>query len=280
MRKKFSLIFLLYFGSFYSSADEIATTEQTFIVSFGVHNGPPFAIIDNNDLVGGIIKDVIDELANELNIIVSYVKVPRKRQAFYLNQGSVHAIVVSNPKWLANSEDIQWSEPLFTDQDILVFRRSPVGTQTALTSEELMSQGLKPNDIADVDDMSGMTVGTIRGYAYPKLDPLFATQELKRSDVGNIDLNFIRLEKGWIDTFVGSKVLIQHYLKLMAEPEHFQLSTFSVSEHNIQTALSANSPVSSASYNRVLQRLKDDGIIDAILKKYKINTQAEGNNKK
>ncbi len=232
------------------SAFEANKPEQTFIVSFGVHNGPPFALIEGDRLVGGIIKDVAEEIANELNIIVSYVKVPRKRQENYLSKGIVHANLVSNPQWLKKRELLNWSEPLFFDQDVLVFQQSKAKSK--------------------LSEVANMTVGTIRGYTYPNIEKYFARGDMLRSDVGNIELNFIRLEKGWIDTFVGSNLLIQNSLKNMAHPELFEVSPFSISEHGIYAALSPNSPVSIAQFNQVLIRLKKHGVIDAILNKYKI----------
>ena len=113
-----------------------------------------------------------------------------------------------------------------------------------------------------------MTVGTIQGYFYPTLETLFAEKILMRSDVNSLDLNFNRLSKGWIDSFVDSDIMIQYLLKSVDEPEQFKIASLVISEHDIQTALSTQSSVSLAKFNQALAALKETGSIDKILQKY------------
>lgn len=229
----------------------VAYDETEFKVSFGSQNAPPYAIIENNELVGGIIRDIVLEIAAELNINVSFHYIPKKRTSGYLMTNKIHAVIISNPKWLEQSERFSWSIPLFKEQDVLVLNQSML-------------------DIQNFDDLLGKTFGTIRGYYYPTIDSLFETDQIQRSDVSHLNLNFTRLEKGWIDAVVDSKILIDYYFSQHPE-HHFKLASLVVSEHNVHTAISPQSPVSVEQFNLAFEKLKQHGVIDAILNKYRLD---------
>jgi polar amino acid transport system substrate-binding protein len=244
---KFILFFLLCVAFPTSSQDKLI-----FKVSFGEHNNPPYAIIENGKLVSGIIKNIIDAMSAELNVDIEYIYTPRKREERYLQNHKIDITVISNPSWLENSEQYLWSNPLFLEKDILVTVRE---------------KHLKINGLADLEQM---TIGTILGYSYPVLDKLFLENKLMRSDVNRLNLNFHRLSKGWIDSFVDSNILIQYHLRNIPSPEQYEIQNFIVSEHNIQAALSVHSSVTLVQFNQALASLKAAGIINGILVKYQV----------
>lgn len=224
--------------------------KAVFKVSFGEHNYPPYAIIEKGRLVSGIIKDINDAITEKLSVDIEYVYLPRKRQVRALFSEKIDAIAISNPNWVEDKTKFLWSEPLFVEYNILV-----TAQKNNLT-------------INKFSDLKGMTVGTLRGYFYPTLEKAFAQKQLLRSDVSRLDLNFSRLSKGWIDSFVDSHITINYHLQRIEQPEQYKISSLVISEHNIHSALSANSNVSVKQYNKTLIALKKAGVIDDILKKY------------
>lgn len=105
-----------------SSSLHIWADDSVLVASFGAHNAEPYTVIETNQLVGGIIKDITDELVDELDIEVSYIQTPRKRIERYLDFGVIHLVLISNPDWLPKDKQYQRSIPIFQDQDVLVIK--------------------------------------------------------------------------------------------------------------------------------------------------------------
>jgi len=229
-------------------------SNKVFVVSYGANDAPPYAMTKHGKLSAGIIKDIFDRIAEELNIAVRYVQTPRKRAELYLHNERINAIAISNPQWLTDGHLIQWSTAIFAEQDWLI-------TQTK-----------KHKKIKTIADMQGMVIGTTRGYVYPKLTYYFANKLILRSDAKDIQANFQRLQLGRLDGFIDSNILINYYLQQFytdkKQQTQFTVEKVKISQHFIHTALSANSPVSASEFNQALTKLKSAGIISAILKKY------------
>ncbi|WP_076410515.1 ABC transporter substrate-binding protein [Shewanella sp. UCD-KL12] len=222
--------------------------ETPLIVSYGAHNSEPYAVLEVNQLVGGIIKEITDELADELDVDLVYVQTPRKRIERYLDTGTVHLVLISNPEWLTQGKQYQWSMPIFQDQDILVVKNNNL------------------KQLEKVEDLKGMNLGTNRGYVYPAIEPMFAKGEVSRSDVRSITSNIARLELDRIDGFIDSKVLI-HY-EMQRKTHELQLTELVVSEHNIHAALSHHAPITIEALNEALAQLQSRGVIEAVLSRY------------
>lgn len=229
-----------------------ANTKDTLIVSYGDHNAAPYAIEEGETLHSGIIKDIASEIADELDINISFFKTPRKRTERYLENDTVHLVLISNPVWLDNSDKLQWSETVFIERDIIV---------TRATNNQKYRK---------IEDLKGMIIGTIRGFSYPNLQPFFDKEYFIRYDVSNLQVNFIRLELDRIDALVDADVAINYHLLTNKNDKDFRVSPLVVSKHNIQAALSPNSPVSIHDFNKALNKLKEQGVIAAILKKYQV----------
>ncbi|WP_185976887.1 hypothetical protein [Shewanella psychropiezotolerans] len=48
------------------------------MASFGAHNAEQYTVMETNQLVEGIIKDIAGELVDKLDIEVLYIQTPRK----------------------------------------------------------------------------------------------------------------------------------------------------------------------------------------------------------
>ncbi len=230
-----------------------ADNKTTLVIGYGDHDSTPYAIEKGEQLSAGIIKDIATELSGELDIAITFVKTPRKRTERYLENKTIDLILISNPAWLSNSEKLQWSDTIFIEKDIMVVKAD------------------NPNSYQNLTDFRGMTIGTIRGYTYPNLQPFFDRDSFVRYDVSNLSVNFIRLELDRIDAFVDADILINYQLKQKKNPQIFKVLPLTVSQQNIQAALSPNAPITIAQFNQALKKLKDQGVIAAILKKYHID---------
>ncbi|AQS36890.1 periplasmic component of amino acid ABC-type transporter/signal transduction system [Shewanella psychrophila] len=228
-------------------AEEVS--KPTLIVTYGSHNAEPYAITESNQLVAGIIKDISDEIADELDINVTYIETPRKRVERYLTSGEVHFTPISNPKWLTPNEAYRWSQPLFIEQDRLWVLKT------------------SPKVIEEVEELFGKVVGTIRNFIYPTLTQYFEQKQIYRSDVREMPSNIARLQLKRIDGFIGSRTLVMFELTRQQDSA-IALSPLVISEHNIHGVLSNKAPITLAELNNAIGKLNSRGVIDGIIEKY------------
>ena len=239
---------ILFFA--FTSTLVLSDSKTKLIIGYGDHDAAPYAIERAEQLYDGIIRDIITEISDELDISVSYIKTPRKRIERYLENNTIHLVLISNPAWLSNSEKLQWSDTLFIEKDKIVIRAD------------------NPKSYQEILDLKGMIIGTIRGYKYPTLQPFFDTKHFTRYDVSNLYVNLIRLELNRIDALVDANILINYQLKQVKNANAFKVLALTVSQHKIQAALSPNAPITMTQFNQALKKLKDQGVIAAILRKY------------
>lgn len=246
------LIYMLYLMPFiiFSKNGEKGITE--LVIGYGDHNAPPYAIERSEKLNAGIIKDIATEISVELDIGITFVKTPRKRIERYLENNTIHLILISNPAWLSNSDKLHWSDTIFIERDKIVVRAD------------------NPNNYQQTSDLKGMIIGTIRGYQYPTLQPLFYSNQLIRYDVNNLNVNFIRLALKRVDALVDAETLINYQFKTSKNPQDFKALPFIVSQQKIKAALSPKAPITIVQLNRVLNKLKKEGVIAAIFEKYQL----------
>ncbi len=230
----------------------IPSYSQTLKILFDRANAKPYTFVEKDQLVGGIIKDIGDVLANELSIKVEYIKVPRKRYDQFLILGLVHTILIANPSWFPSSEQHDWTTPLFMEADVL------------------MLSSRKKFTINSFDDLKGKTVGCIRGFHYPaELQNKFDSQEVIRHDVDTLEQNLVKLELGRIDCLINSNILVEYYLKEHNGHDQFVIATKIVSKWNIQALVSKKSPVTFNRINKAIEKMKKSGMLTKIIDKYK-----------
>ena len=232
-----------------------AENKPKLIIGYGDHDAAPYAIEKGEQLTDGIIKDIVTEIADELDFSVTYMKTPRKRIERYLENNTVHIVLITNPAWLANSDKLQWSETLFIERNQMVVRAD------------------QPAKLETLADFRGMIIGTIRGYKYSTLQPYFDKEYFVRYDVSNLQVNFIRLELNRVDAFVDADILINYHLQLSKNKQVYKVLPLIVSQHSIQAALSPEAPITLQQFNQALNKLKQQGVIAAILEKYQVAAQ-------
>ena len=224
---------------------------EILIVAFGSYHAEPYAFVKGKQLVGGVIKDVMDELGKELGIEVDYKSTPKKRIEDALGSGKMHVAAISNPAWVKDSEQYHWSIPLFQESS-----RFLVSAKLAFP-------------ITTFEDLHGKRLGTILGYYYPELMEKFESKAILRDDAIRIETNFKRLQAGRIDALIDSDILIAYHLKKHNAYQQFVIAEKVVSTHDIQSAVSKQTPISIDRINTTLQEMKDSGKITEILEKYK-----------
>jgi polar amino acid transport system substrate-binding protein len=114
--------------------------------------GEPWLMRSGSRVLGGILPDLMTAIAAEMGTTPHFEMLPAKRVEAALADGSVDLQCLMAPAWWANKPPhLHWSVPVLPLRDVLV--TAPDGPPTMQAFE----QGGR------------WTVGTVRGYVYPKL---------------------------------------------------------------------------------------------------------------
>jgi len=220
-------------------------------VAYSASHSEPYSFTYKGQITTGIIKDLMDALAEQLGTQAEYLLLPRKRIPQYLLQGKADIKVIANPAWEPQPDKFLWSVPLFTETQILVLPNNP-----ALSKE------------VRLDSLPGDRIGTILGYSYPILGPYFQEGSLQRIDSRELELSFKMLMAGRLDALVSSEILVRHYLKTQGSSLNYRLVMGLLPSYEIQLMISQNTRFSLEEINRAVQHLKNSGKIRETLNKY------------
>lgn len=141
----------------------------------------------------GIMADVLTAACRPLGIAVAVRHYPEKRCMMLLEQGIVHVYTKAIP-WVEAPERFHWSTGVVVSQDTLLFpAEEPVRTQP-------------------LSNLHGLRIGTVLGYIYPALEPLFASGAVQRDDAPDVHGQIHKLLHGRTDAAVVNKLVAQWVL--------------------------------------------------------------------
>ncbi|MDM5181792.1 transporter substrate-binding domain-containing protein [Massilia sp. DJPM01] len=216
---------------------------------FGVSTGSamPMTRFQHDELTGGLLKDVGDALARELNLRPRYLTLPRKRVEVALASGTVDLLCDLRPEWL-DSKRWQWSDTVFSNKQIIVGR-------------------IDTAPLAVLRQLAGKRTGTITGYRYPALERELGPQFV-RDDTTSDDLNLRKLLRRRFDYMLTNSLYYDYQRR--AHPERARLSRAALVVEPFDTycALPPGAKLTLAQVNRALLALRKNGRMQAILESY------------
>lgn len=235
-------IYILFYLSF-------CTLEaETIKVSYDYHNVPPYAIIEDGILTGGLIWDIFEELKSRIDIKIVYIRVPRVRQVEKLLEGSIDVLSITNPLWLGDKAYMAyWSPKLFSQKAIFFYRSN------------------SNININYINDLYGLRIGCIRGYHYGNLSPYFETGSIIKVSNSNLDNNLKMLNAGRLDAILDSEILLRYRVKDLS---NYKISSYIPLTNDIYFAYSPIGHINRELLNREIQKLVDEGFIENLLDKY------------
>ncbi|WP_332855386.1 substrate-binding periplasmic protein [Duganella sp. S19_KUP01_CR8] len=203
-------------------------------------------------LAGGITKDWQDALARELGRTPAYVLLPRKRQDMAVVQKLVDLRCFVSPDWLT-SEQVElydWPAPFFDVEERLV---GPLNGKSA----------------ESIDELSGVRIGTVLGYNYRNLEPLFADGRAKRDDASNETSSLLKQVAGRTDFMVMRSLDFEYQLKTDPTLKKLRLTPVVISHFAMYCARPKYSSVSLRDLNNAQTRLLNAGVLERILASYR-----------
>jgi polar amino acid transport system substrate-binding protein len=209
----------------------------------------PMVELDRGRPVQGILYDIMLSLATQIGVPAEFHVLPRARVQSAMEHGEVDVRCFVSQSWLPNqSGDYIWSIPLFTQRDLLISRRD---LPTSIAPENLPRQ----------------TLGTVLGYVYPTLQPLFDADRLQREDARNQDQVLDKLVAGRYRYAVSNQWTLDWFNQRL--PAEQQLQAVAVLQEQRVGCYVRNDPqVPVQRILRTLLRMQMSGEIDDIIGLY------------
>lgn len=224
---------------------------NNLIFSFWSNASAPFAIVQHGQLQGGIIQELAIELGKRAGFRPKFQHVPVKRIEELLRNGGIHVDCVTNPMWKESPEIYTWSPILFNGADRFIVRKN---------------SSLK---IDTFDDLRGKSIGVYNGYIYnPQITSMFNSGQAKAVQVIDISHGIQLVELARLDTLIDFGVLLKYEIKSKKLNDQLTLANLHADDYTLHCAYSPHIPMDTDQLNLHLQNMKEEGVIESILRKY------------
>ncbi len=229
-----------------------AATVGDKIIKFNMSQDgyPPYMIL--GDKPGGIMFDVLDVIAKKKGYTIKIFNIPRKRVQIMLQTGEIDA----SPRaveWTKNPFVFLFTEPVVASRDVIV------------------SSSKKPLKFESIEDLFGKNLRTRLGYKYPELEPHFSSKKITRLDdlhefevLRKIRTVPLRFDGGIINELVARWIIKENNWK-----NEFTFSDKDVGNFGYRIMFSSKWYFFIKDFNAELHKMKQQGMIQAIVEKYR-----------
>lgn len=209
----------------------------------------PMVQLEHGRPTQGILYDVMLSLATQVGVPAEFHVLPRSRVQTAMEHGEVDVRCYAAQSWLPNqSGDYLWSIPLWSQPDLLISRPA---AQTSVSAASLPQQA----------------IGTVLGYSYPTLQPLFDADRLQRDDARNQEQVLEKLHAGRNRYAVSNQWTLDWFNQRLL-PERRLQSVAVLQEQNVGCYVRNDPKVPVQRILRTLVRMKMSGEIDDIIGLY------------
>ncbi|MGF6554714.1 polar amino acid transport system substrate-binding protein [Pseudomonas sp. S30_BP2TU TE3576] len=209
----------------------------------------PMVQLERGQPTQGILYDVMVSLATRVGVPAEFHVLPRGRVQNAMEQGEVDVRCYAAQSWLPKpSGDYLWSIPLFTQPDVLIARHAPPTT-------------VKPADLPQ------QPIGTVLGYSYPTLQPLFDGGQLHRDDARNQEQVLEKLLAGRNRYAVSNQWSLDRFNQRLLPEQQLQ-GVAVLQEHRIGCYVRNDPQVPVQRILSTLVQMKMSGEIDEIVRLY------------
>ncbi|BBH45176.1 substrate-binding periplasmic protein [Pseudomonas sp. KU43P] len=217
----------------------------------------PLVRVEGGQPVEGLLFDLMQAVAREAGSLPEYHVLARLRLQQAMEDGDIDVRCYVSTQWFNDRPgNFVWSIPLFHQRDVLVGRASE---SSPLRPEQLPQQA----------------IGTVLGYAYRTLEPLFVQGQLHREDSRSQELALQKLLAGRYRHAVSNELSLQWFNQHL--PPEQRLQALGVLEEQALGCMVRNDPaIPTQGVLRALVRMKESGEIDRIARRYGATGYSEG----
>ena len=209
----------------------------------------PMVQLERGRPIQGILYDMMLSLATQVGMPAEFHVLPRARVQNAMDHGEVDIRCHVSPSWLPNlSGDYSWSVPLLVQRDLLIGRRdSPTSVNLA--------------------GLPRQSIGTVRGYNYPTLQPLFDSDRLTREDARNQEQVLEKLLAGRYHYAVSNQWTLDWFNQRLLPDRQLQ-SVALVHEQTVGCYVRNDPKVPVQRILNTLLQMKTSGEINDIIRLY------------
>ncbi|MGN8260358.1 substrate-binding periplasmic protein [Pseudomonas sp. SMSB3] len=209
----------------------------------------PLVRVVDDQPVEGLLFDLMQALAREAEVRPQYHVLARLRLQQAMDDGDIDVRCYVSTRWFNDRPgNFVWSIPLIAQRDVLVGR--PGDTQPVVAAQ-----------------LPTQAIGTVLGYAYDTLEPLFDQGRLLREDSRSQQLALQKLQAGRYQHAVSNELSLRWFNQQV--PPGQRLTQQAVLEEQALGCLVRNDPaVPTQRLLRALVRMKESGQIDRIVQRY------------
>ena len=221
-------------------------------IGFGSHNAPPYAYLLSNQPTLGLISDLASLLAESSGRPVTMMAYARESAAELLERGDLDLICITNPAWLSDRQQQRfwWSKPLFVERDLLVVNGA---------------SGWLPQQL---NELQGRRIGIVRGYRYPTLEQLAASQQPQRIDAASPFDQLLALADGQLDGVIIADLQFAHYGRINPGASALQAASLQLSSHPVHCAFSRQQ-AENQQLQQALDLLIEEGAVATTVNRYR-----------
>ena len=221
-------------------------------LSAGTAPWRPFAFYDQQHQLQGIAVDIARELAQRTQNQLQLELYPAKRLNQLFDTGQLDINIADSPQWnpQPTPTQIRFTRRYMEIREYLYFARD---------------HGIKAQS---VDELKDLDIGLILGYAYPKLEPLFVSGQLRKHEYADEATLLKLLQRHRLDAIVMDEVLFNHLVQQNPQLAHqyqqgLQLSTapLALKLHNVDNKLMHE-------LDEALLQMEQEQVIEQIIQRY------------
>ena len=214
----------------------------------------PMVQIDHGRPTQGILHDIMLSLATQVGVPAEFHVLPRARVQNAMEHGEVDVRCYAAQSWLPNqSGDYIWSLPLLFQRDLLISRdNQPLHVDPARLPRQ--------------------SIGTVLGYTYPTLQPLFDADHLQRDDARNQEQVLEKLLAGRYRYAVSNQWTLDWFNQRLLPTQQLQRVAV-LQEQHVGCYVRNDPQVPVQRILRTLLRMKMSGEIDDIIRLYTGSSQ-------
>lgn len=209
----------------------------------------PMVQIEYGRPTQGILHDIMLSLATQVGVPAEFHVLPRARVQNAMEHGEVDVRCYAAQSWLPNqSGDYIWSLPLLFQRDLLISRDD------------------QPLHV-DPARLPRQSIGTVLGYTYPTLQPLFDADHLQRDDARNQEQVLEKLLAGRYRYAVSNQWTLDWFNQRLLPTQQLQ-GVAVLQEQHVGCYVRNDPQVPVQRILRTLLQMKMSGEIDDIIRLY------------
>lgn len=223
----------------------MSSSEQTILI--GGYDYAPFM---SKSTQSGIYHDLMEAISTHTKQTYQWKYYPYARLDKFFELGNIHIEVGSSPDWSSTSlVPGEYTRFFYSLEDVAVF-------QPGLAF-----------DINHPSDIKGKTISVVRGYGYPKYDPIFLSKQAKRFDAADESQLLNMLDSGRFDAIFINKNVFRHFQMQNVQFQNLTMGDV-IGRYDVGIRVHPNHTHLIKPLNQAIKALKENGIIDKIAERY------------